>query len=156
MARIKKLTIGWNEWCSLPDLGVPAIKAKIDTGAKTSAIHASFIERFRKDGAPWVRFTLDPIPRKKRIRIACEAPLVDYRTVTSSTGHRQKRCVIKTLLRMDDQQWEIELTLTDRETMTFRMLLGRQALASRVLINPKNSRLLGKISSSELQRLYTG
>jgi len=144
-----KTAIGWAEWCALPDLELPAIKAKIDTGAKTSALHAYDIRRFSKDGADYVRFKIHPVQGNNKIEVECEAPLVERRPVTSSNGEREKRYVIKTRLHLDGRHMDIELTLTSRHKMEFRMLLGREALRKgRFLINPGKTYLLGKSSDS--------
>lgn len=128
--------VGWREWVALPGLGVPAIKAKIDTGAKTSAIHAWDVHHFKKDGVEHVRFNLHPEQRNDTDEIACECPLLDTRVITSSNGMKQRRFVIAVDLEMGDMTYPIELTLTNRDTMGFRMLIGRQALNGRWLVDP--------------------
>lgn len=122
------MEIGWREWLALPGLGLPAIKAKIDTGARTSALHAWKIEPFSEGGAPWVRFHMHPVQRRTDISIACLAPVVDRRMVRDSGGHAERRYVIESEVELGGQRWAIEITLTDRDTMRFRMLLGRQAI----------------------------
>lgn len=122
------MEIGWREWLSLPDLGLPAIKAKVDTGARTSALHAWKIEPFAEGGAPWVRFHMHPVQRRTDLSVACDAPVIDRRPVRDSGGHSEERYVIESLLELGGQRWRIEITLTDRDTMLFRMLLGRQAI----------------------------
>ncbi|XSG82934.1 MAG: ATP-dependent zinc protease [Methyloligella sp. ZOD6] len=134
--------IGWREWVGLPDLGVAAIKAKIDTGARTSAIHAWKIEPFQRGGQVWLRFELHPEQRSKAGAITCEAPAADRRQVRSSGGHVTKRYVIKTTLALGTEMWPIELTLINRDEMGFRMLLGRTALKNGVLIDPARSFLV--------------
>lgn len=133
------LNIGWREWVGLPELGVHAIKAKIDTGARTSAIHAWKIEPFQRGGEIWLRFELHPEQRSKAGAIICEAPAVDRRHVRSSGGHVTSRYVIRTTLALGTASWPIELTLTNRDQMGFRMLLGRTALKGGVLIDPARS-----------------
>lgn len=150
----KRIIIGWNEWCSMPEIGIPAIRAKIDTGAQTSAIHAEHITTFERDGEEWVRFTVRPISFRRKLKRVCEAPLIGKRTVISSNGHKQKRYVISTTLKMGGSKWQIELTLARRETMTFRMLLGRQALASQVMIEPDQSLLLHRYTREEINSFY--
>ena len=128
------LKFGWEEWVSLPDLGVPAIRAKVDTGARTSALHAFDIETFGKKSAPMVRFTLHPIPGRDDVVIHCSAPLKDRREVTSSNGEKELRHVIETTLDVAGQRWPIEVTLTNRDGMASRMLLGRQAMKDHINI----------------------
>jgi hypothetical protein len=135
--------IGWREWVGLPDLRVGDIKAKVDTGARTSALHAYKIEPFRRGGALWVRFELHPIQRKDAKKVTCEARAIDERTVRNSGGGVERRYIIKTLLKLGDQHWPIELALANRDQMGFRMLLGRTALEGRALIEPGRSYLLG-------------
>jgi len=137
------LKVGWREWVALPDLRVDAIKAKIDTGARTSALHAYRIEPFRRAGALWVRFQLHPIQRSEAIRVACEARAIDERTVRNSGGGVERRYIIKTLLKLGETSWPIELALANRDQMGFRMLLGRTALQGRALIDPGRAYLLG-------------
>ncbi|MBS0124380.1 30S ribosomal protein S6--L-glutamate ligase [Thetidibacter halocola] len=128
------LRFGWEEWVSLPDLGLPALKAKVDTGARTSALHASDIESFGSINAPKVRFMVHPVPGREDLAIACSARVVDRRTVTSSNGESEQRYVIASALRVGDQSWRIEMTLTDRSSMNSRMLLGREALKDHITI----------------------
>ena len=128
-------TIGWREWVALPALAIPRIKVKVDTGARSSALHAFDIERFRRRGAEWVRFGVHPAQREKRPTVVCEAPLVADRPVRSSTGHRQLRPVILTDVVLGEARWPIEVTLTSRDDMGFRMLLGRSAVRGRFLID---------------------
>lgn len=148
------LSIGWKEWCALPDLHLPAIKAKIDTGAKTSALHAYHITPFYRKKKLWVRFELHPLQRNRKFTVARFARVVDQRQVTSSNGHQEMRYVIASTLTMDDQSWPIELTLTNRENMLFRMLLGRDALKNNTVIHPGSSYKLGKMTNKKALRQY--
>jgi len=131
--------LGWREWVALPALGVPAIKAKIDTGARTSALHAENIEIIHRSGVSVARFRVFPFQRSRHGAILCEAPVVDRRIITDSGGHREERWIIRTLIRLAGKEWETEISLTNRDTMSFRMLLGRATLGRRFVINPSAS-----------------
>ncbi|SHI37592.1 SSU ribosomal protein S6P modification protein [Palleronia salina] len=133
------LRLGWEEWVSLPQLGLPALKAKVDTGAKTSALHASDIEPFGTAAQPKVRFLMHPIPSRPELAIACSAPVTDRREVTSSNGETELRFVITTKMRVADREWPVDMTLTDRSSMQYRMLLGRQAFNDDVIVTPNES-----------------
>lgn len=139
----QKAVIGWREWVGLPDLAISHIKAKVDTGAKTSALHAFYVQPFERDGAPWVRFGVHPLQQSADQVIECEAPVKDIRRVTDSGGHAEMRPVIETRLVVQGEVRVIELTLTDRETMMFRMLLGRSALRRHFVVDSGKSFLLG-------------
>lgn len=152
--RRNKLMIGWEEWCSLPELGLPAIKAKIDTGAKTSALHAFDIKPFEKDGLQLVSFSVFPLQRNKDVYKTCAAEVIDERMIMNSGGHKELRYVIKTPLILGDQQWDIEITLSNRDPLTFRMLLGREALNGHVIIDPMKSMRQGKPSHKVLKQVY--
>jgi len=139
-----RTAVGWREWLTLPELGIPALKAKVDTGARTSALHAYRVESFHHNGALWVRFAIHPLRKRDDVAIECSAAVVDERMVRDSGGHPEKRLVIVTPIRLGDQEWPIEITLTNRETMLFRMLLGRTAMSGRLLVVPDASYLSGK------------
>lgn len=141
--KTNKTTIGWREWLGLPQFNIEAVKAKIDTGARTSAIHAYYVKTFTEQGQPWVAFGLHPQQMSTETEIECVAPLWDQRKVTDSGGHSELRYVIRTQIAVGEHNWEAEVTLTDRETMKFRMLLGRTAMADRFLVDPNASFLLG-------------
>ncbi|MDF1727633.1 MAG: 30S ribosomal protein S6--L-glutamate ligase [Sulfitobacter sp.] len=143
---MERLNFGWEEWVSLPELGLPAIKAKVDTGARTSALHAHDIETFGPTARPKVRFNVFPIPGRNDIAITCSAPLVDRREVTSSNGEAEQRFVISSSLEVAGHSWPIEITLTDRGGMQSRMLLGRQALNDQIVISATERRLQPDLS----------
>jgi len=140
------ISLGWEEWLALPDLGLPAIKAKIDTGAKTSALHAFDIEQFGPATKPKVRFAIQPIPGNRDLTIPCSAVVTDRREVTSSNGETELRYVIETTVRFGERMWPIAVTLTDRDTMAYRMLLGRQAFNEDTVVNPTESFLQPELS----------
>ena len=143
---VKKVltTIGWRDVIALPELDIPQIKAKIDTGARSSAIHAFHIENFYQDGKEMVSFLVHPNQRDNHYSIRAIAELLGYKEVRNSGGHVQNRPVIQTKVEVNGSQWTIELTLTNRDLMGFRMLLGRQALRGHFLVNPGRSFLLSK------------
>lgn len=138
------MTVGWREWVSLPQLGIPAIKAKIDTGARTSALHTFAIDVFHDRGVKRVRFGIHPIRRKPEIELFCEADVTDVRTISDSGGHREERHIITTDLKVGDQVWPVEISLTNRETMIFRMLLGRTGISGRLVVDPEESYVTGR------------
>lgn len=150
----KDMILGWEEWCALPDLNIPAIKAKVDTGARTSSLHAFDIKHFQKDGQKYVQFEIHPIQKSKRIKRICTAPLVDKRHVKNSGGRKERRPVIKTTLKIGGHKWEIEITLTNRDSMGFRMLLGRQAMRERIIVDPGATFCQRRVSPKKLKELY--
>ncbi|WP_310558060.1 30S ribosomal protein S6--L-glutamate ligase [Flavobacterium sp.] len=149
-----KIILGSEEWCTFPELGIPSIKARVDSGAKTSALHAKNIAPFIKEGQNWVRFDINPIQNNVKTIIHCEAPLVDKRIVKSSSGFREQRYVIQTALEIGNSKWVIEMTLTNRDSMGFRMLLGREAMSGRVLVDPEQQYLLGQTTTDILKEVY--
>lgn len=148
-----RIEIGWREWLSLPGLGIPAIKAKMDTGARTSALHTVFQYVFEKNGVMKVRFGVHPLQRKKYPEIVCVADVLDRRLVRNSGGHGEERLVIRTTLALGQHKREIELTLTNRDGMLFHMLLGRTALAGGILVNPQASYRLGRSLSKTYAKM---
>ena len=136
--------LGWREWVGFPDLGIPQIKAKVDTGARTSCLHAFLVEPFDLDGVPWVRFDIHPSQRSSSKVIRCEAPILEQRLVRDSGGHEELRYVIETIVSIGDSKHSVEVTLTDRDSMKFRVLLGRTAISGRYAVDPSGSYLRGK------------
>ena len=137
--------IGWREWVALPALSTRPFQAKIDSGAKTCALHANYVEPFVRDHTEWVRFGI-PASKKSALIVHCEAPLKERRSVRDSGGHRELRCVIETAMLIGRIALVAELTLTDRATLQYRMLIGRNALQSHFLIDSARSFTLGKPS----------
>lgn len=135
----EQFTLGWEEWISLPDLGLPAIKAKVDTGAKTSALHAVEIEPFGPSDNPQVRFLIQPDPKNPNLELTCSARVVDRRDVTSSNGETELRYVIETQARIGEKSWPIQISLTNRENMAYRMLIGRRAIDEDMVVDPNVS-----------------
>lgn len=147
-----ELVLGWREWAALPGLKVDFVKAKLDTGARTSSLHAFGMERFERDGTPMVRFEIHPEQRSRAGAVEAEAEVVDERWIRNSGGYRELRPVIETEVRVGDQSWIIELTLTRRDEMGFRMLLGRQALRTRAVVDPGSSYRAGRRKKSKLMQ----
>jgi len=139
-----KRIAGWREWVGLPGLGVGQIKAKLDTGARTSALHAFQKETFWRGDELWVRFFVHPFQQNDKRAIACEAAVEGIRTVTNPGGRRQKRLVIRTDITLGEETWPIDLSLTDRDEMGFRLLIGRTAMHRNLVIDPDRSYRLGK------------
>ena len=143
--------VGWREWVAFPELGLPAVRAKVDTGAATSSLHARRVTTRERDGVLWARFQVSPYFRTRRHprvhRVTCEAPVVDERVVVSSSGHEDTRLVISAVFRLGVRagapEWRVEVTLADRRSMRFPMLLGREALAGRALVDAAATNCLG-------------
>ncbi|KUF41600.1 30S ribosomal protein S6--L-glutamate ligase [Myroides marinus] len=152
---LDKVIVGSEEWCSFSTLNIPAIKARVDSGAKTSALHAINIVPFEKDGEKWVKFDVNPLQNNGKTIIHCESKVIDKRIVKSSSGTRESRYVIQTEISIADTNWLIELTLTNRDSMGYRMLLGREAMGGRVLVDPEKHFLLGQPTIEKLDEYYT-
>lgn len=138
------ITLGWREWVSLPELGLKRIKAKVDSGARTSSLHAFEVRDFEEDGVHRVEFKMHPKQRDDKTEIVCVADIVDERFVRDSGGRKEKRWVIESPLTIGTMTWDIEINLTSRDDMKFRMLLGRTAFRGRAVIDPARSYVLGK------------
>ena len=150
-----KQIIGWKEWFSLDCIALPAIKGKIDTGAKTSALHAFNIETFYIEDVEYVRFDIHPLQKNKRFVRSCIARVIDRRMVSDSSGKKEKRIVIKSDLKIGDKKIRIELTLTNRDNMSFRMLLGREAIMqAKMIVDISKSFVQGKLKKSKVLKLY--
>jgi ribosomal protein S6--L-glutamate ligase len=145
---------GCEEWCGFPDLGIPAVKARVDSGARTSALHALNIQPFTRNNARWVSFEVHPLQNDRSVVLRCEALVHDRRTVKNSGGYSEKRFVIKTAFCIGEQQWDIELTLTNRDSMGYRMLLGREAMSGKILVDPASSFKLGERSEVDIAGIY--
>ena len=141
--------VGWREWLALPELGIKHIKAKVDTGARTSALHTFFVEPFQHQQKQWVRFGIHPLQSDSETVVECEMPVKDRRVVSDSGGHREDRYVIETTLSLGHITWTAEVTLTNRDNMKFRMLLGRTALIEQFLVDPAASYMLGEKPASK-------
>ena len=149
-----KIIVGSEEWCSFPDAGLPAIKARVDSGAATSALHAINILPFEREGRTWVSFEVHPLHGDRSVVVRHEAPVLAQREVRNTSGAVETRYVIRERLVLGDQSWEVELTLANRDAMGYRMLLGRQAMVGRILVDPAGSHRLREISAEECHDLY--
>jgi hypothetical protein len=143
-----KRVVGWREWVRLPDLGIDSIKAKVDTGARTSALHAFGLREVERDGRAYARFEIHPEQRSSRPAVPVELPLVAHRRVRDSSGRVEERPVVESVIELLGERWPIEITLTHRDVMGFRMLLGRQAIRGRFVVDPGGSFYGGKRASS--------
>jgi len=151
MSEESRLTVGWREWVAFPGLNLPAVKAKIDTGARTSALHAFEIAKVADaSGQEFVEFSVHPLQRTDTVVRHCRAPLIDIREVTDSGGHTQERYFVSVQLQLGGRLREIEMTLTQRHDMLFRLLVGRTALAPDVLVDPSLSYVCGRMSARTL------
>ncbi|MGM0633500.1 MAG: RimK family alpha-L-glutamate ligase [Pseudomonadota bacterium] len=150
-----RIIVGSEEWCALPGLGIPAVKVRVDSGARTSSLHAFNIRAFRRGGARWVSFEVHPLQQNRRTIVRCEAEVVDRRVVKSSSGLGEKRYVVRTTLQHGDDTWDIELTLSNRDSMGYRMLLGREAMNGRMLVDPSASFLGGTLNRQQIDGLYS-
>lgn len=147
-----KPIIGRREWLRLPDLGILGIEAKTDTGARTSALHTHDYETFlHEDGSEWVRFHLHPLTSTDDIMLTCEAPVLDFRDVKDSSGNAERRPFIESRAVMGDHEWSITLSLTNREGMKYRMLLGRVAIAGHFLVDCQKTHIQSDNLSSEYE-----
>lgn len=149
----KELVVGWEEWLELPGLGLPAVKAKVDTGAKTSSIHSFMIEPYKVRGKERVRFGVHPVPDRPDITVFCSAELVEQREVTSSNGETELRYIIRTPVKIGGEEWPIEISLTNRESMQYRMLFGRTALRDNIIVDPNSSCVQGVLSPDLYDKL---
>jgi hypothetical protein len=142
--------LGWREWVSIPNLGIDRIKAKVDTGARTSTLHAFSLQPFRNNGQEKIKFDMHPLQHNTKKVISCEADVIDIRWVTDSGGHSEERYVIATPIVIGEHTWLIEITLTERDNMLFRMLLARNAIRGRFTVDPARSFLMSKRRKSPL------
>lgn len=139
-----RVGLGWREWVGLPELGIDRMKAKIDTGARTSCLHTFRTEPYTEKGERRVKFWVHPVQNEMKDVVECDAKVLDERTVTDSGGHKELRLVIETVVTVGNESWPIEMTLTNRDTMRFRMLLGRTAMSGRAVVYPEASYLAGE------------
>jgi hypothetical protein len=132
------ITLGWRERLALPQLGIGMLKAKLDTGARSSSLHVDTIEEFQRDGVTWLRFTMH-VGRRQPLDVVCEAPALDRRIVTDTGGRRTERWFIRSEIQLAGQQFGVDINLTDRRHMLFPLLLGRSALSGRFAVDPERS-----------------
>ena len=147
------MKLGWREWCVLPDLGIPAIKAKVDTWAKTSCLHTFGIEPYLEGGVKYVRFKVHPLQKNDSLVLECTAAVKDERDVSDSGGHKELRYIIETRILIGDKERLIEMSLTNRDSMRFRMLLGRRAMEENTLVDPAASYMNGRLKAKQLYGL---
>jgi hypothetical protein len=139
MKRKELKIIGWREQVSLPDLGIKKIKAKVDSGARTSSLHAFDVEIYKRGKNEYVKFSVHPEQKSSKNEKQCKSKILEFRKVKSSNGHTELRPVILTTVSLMDEEWEVEMTLTNRDEMGFRMLLGRESIRKKFLIDTGNS-----------------
>ncbi len=151
---MEKIIVGSEEWCAFPKLSIPAIRARVDSGAKTSSLHAFNISTFRRNSEQWVTFEVHPLQNNRKTVVRCEAPVIDRRSIKSSNGTTEKRYVIRTELNIGDTAFEIELTLTNRDSMGYRMLLGREAMKGRMLVDPAEQCHQGHLDDATIKSYY--
>ena len=149
-----KTVVGSEEWVSLGELNIPYVKARVDSGAKTSSLHAINIQPFQKDNETWVNFDVFPIQNDGKRKISCKALVIDKRVVKSSSGNREHRYVVRTSISLNDKVWDVELTLTNRDSMGYRMLLGREAMMGRIVVDPAESFLTGTVEDETIIKSY--
>ncbi len=149
-----KIIVGSEEWCSLPGLGIKAVKARVDSGAATSSIHAINITTFKRNGCTWVSYEVHPIQGSRKVTLHCESKLIDRRVIKSSNGETERRYVIREVMQLGEQSWDVDLTLTNRANMGFRMLLGREAMGQRILVDPSANYNFGELSEDDVHQLY--
>jgi hypothetical protein len=137
--KVLKTIIGWREWASLPEIGIDRIKVKVDTGARNSALHAYNTSLISKNGENWIHFDIHPDQNDETTIRSCMVRLIDRRWVTNSGGARERRFVIETPIRIGDNEWPIIITLTNRDEMGFRMLVGRSAIKGKYMVDPARS-----------------
>lgn len=154
LGKLPKIIVGWQEWCALPKLSVPATKTKIDSGAKTSALHAADIRPFHRHGNLYVHFLVHPLQNTEKFERACTALVVDQRTVKNSGGYTELRYIINTTITLGQMTWDIDISLTNRDPMIFRMLLGRDALKGHSIIDPGKILCQGRLKRRQLLALY--
>lgn len=154
MGDLDRIVVGSTEWCAFPSLGIPHILARVDSGAKTSSLHAFNLSRFEREGAAWVNFEVHPLQGNRDVVVRCEAPILDRRQVKSSSGLVEKRYVIRVPLSIGGRTWDVELTLSNRDSMGHRMLLGREAMSARMLVDPHGACLLGAPGRDTVRGAY--
>ena len=146
---------GWREWVSLPDLGVPCIEAKIDTGARVSTLHTTFIEHCRREGELWVRFSVDPFPDKEHLRVICQAPVKSTRVLQVSDNHEESFFVIESTIKIGDLHTRLDLVLKSQGSMKHVMHLGRNVLQDlNIQVDPNRSYLFGELPEKDYEQIH--